>query len=253
MTDTTLTAEPSAFRVGAVFNRAFDLLFRDFVKFYLLAALAWSPMLLLGIFGALSVNSIDNGGQVAGVIAGGAGAIVLSVALFILSQAVVLYGAIERMRGHSFAIGASLRIGLARFFPIFGMFILLGLGLMVGFLLLIVPGIMLAMAWYVALPACVVEKQGPAASLSRSAELTKGNRWRIFGIAAILYVVNMVVQGVVQFSLLALGGQAVSAIGVFLWSVLASAFGSIVIAVVYHDLRVAREGIDVDRIAAVFE
>lgn len=253
MTETTMTAEPSAFRVGAVFSRAFDLLFRDFVKFYLLAALAWSPMLILGVFGALNANSIENGEHVAGVIAGGLGAVMLSVALFILSQAVVLYGAIEEMRGNTFAIGASLRIGLARFFPIFGMFILLGLGLMVGFVLLIVPGIMLAMAWYVALPACIVERKGPAGSLSRSAELTKGNRWRIFGIAAILYVVNMVVQSTIQFALLALAGQAVSSIGVFLWSVLVGAFGSIVIAVVYHDLRVAREGIDVDRIAAVFE
>jgi len=29
--------------------------------------------------------------------------------------------------------------------------------------------------------------------------------------------------------------------------------GAVVVAVVYHDLRAAREGIDVDRMAAVFD
>lgn len=252
MTDTTLTAEPSAFRVGAVFSRAFNLLFSDFFKFFLLAALAWSPLIVVGvIFGAAMIvggGAMSTGGVV-GVIAAG----VISGALYVLSQAVVLYGAIERMRGNSFAIGASLRVGLTRFPPILGLLFCLGFGLGLGLILLVVPAIILAMMWYVALPVCVVERQGPIASLSRSAELTKGNRWRIFGIALILYIANSIVQNIIQFALLALGGQGVSAVGVFLWFVLESAFSSIVIAVVYHDLRVAREGIDVDRIAAVFE
>ena len=38
----------------------------------------------------------------------------------------------------------------------------------------------------VASPACVVEKIGPIKAMSRSAFLTKGNRWRIFGLIALL-------------------------------------------------------------------
>jgi hypothetical protein len=37
------------------------------------------------------------------------------------------------------------------------------------------------------------------------------------------------------------------------WSAIIGAFGAVVVAVVYHDLRAAHEGIDVDRMAAVFD
>ncbi len=44
-------------------------------------------------------------------------------------------------------------------------------------------------------------------------------------------------------------GQLVNLI----WSAIWTAFYAIVIVVTYHDLRVAKEGIDTEQIAAVFE
>jgi large-conductance mechanosensitive channel len=38
-----------------------------------------------------------------------------------------------------------------------------------------------------------------------------------------------------------------------LWSAIWTAFLAIVLAVTYHDLRVAKEGVDTEQIAAVFE
>ena len=55
-------------------------------------------------------------------------------------------------------------------------------------ILLLVPGLMVAVAWSVAAPALAVERLGPLAALSRSADLTRGNRWRIFGLMAIALV-----------------------------------------------------------------
>ena len=51
--------------------------------------------------------------------------------------------------------------------------ILFGLGVWVGLLLFIIPGIMLMLRWSVAVPACVLEGTGPVASLGRSAALTQ--------------------------------------------------------------------------------
>src|SRR5207302_7500833 len=98
-----------------------------------------------------------------------------------LCQAVILHAAFQDMRGRAVNLGESLSVGLRRFLPIIGASILLSLGAAVGMLLLIVPGLILLTMWYVAIPACVVEELGPARSLGRSSELTRGNRWKIFG------------------------------------------------------------------------
>jgi uncharacterized membrane protein len=254
MTDTTISAEPPRLRVGAVFSRALDLLFADFGKFFLLGLLAWSPVFVASLIigfryavvgpGAIAGPTLGIGVFVVGILTG---------ASFILSQAVILFGTVEKMRGKSFALGTSLRQGLARFFPIIGLYIVMVLAIMLGFVLLIIPGIILAMMFYVALPVCIVERQGPIASLNRSTELTKGNRWRLFGIGLLLYLANLIGQTVIQFALRALAGGTVSGIGVFVWSVVIGAVNAILVAVIYHDLRVAREGIDIDHIAAVFD
>jgi len=257
MTDTMMAAAPSSLRVGQVFNRAFALLFSDFVKFFLLAAIALSPIALLTLLGlaAAQVNTAAgaNAGLLAGI--GGAGILlaVLWIVLSILGQAAALYGALQKMRGQDFSIGESLARGWARFFPIIGMILLQMLGVGFGAIFLVIPGLILFAVWSVALPACVVERLGPAASLRRSSDLTKGNRWRVFGIIIVVYIANAVAQNVIEFALLAVGGLIIAAIGSLLWMMFFQAFNAIVVAVMYHDLRVAREGIDIERIAAVFD
>lgn len=253
MTDTTMAAAPSNLRVGQVLNRAFTLFSGDFAKFFLLTALAWLPYLVI-MLAAGSTASTTRMTMVAPTLGGTAVfGMLVWMALNILGQAVVLYGSVQKMRGQSFAIGESLRHGLARFFPILGMFLCLGIGVTFGLVLLIIPGVILSLMWFVALPVCVVERLGPIESLKRSAYLTKSNRWPIFGISVAIGGINGVVRLVLQFLLPLIIGQTASILGIFLWMVLAQAFISITVAVVYHDLRVAREGIDIERIAAVFD
>lgn len=250
MTDTTMTALPPSLRVGQVLNRAFALFSGDFAKFYLLTAIAWLPYFVI-MLAAGSAVRVGTPTPTVGITA--ALGLLLWMALNVLGQAVVLYGSVQKMRGQSFAIGDSLRHGLARFFPILGMFVCLGIGLMFGLMLLIIPAFILYLMWFVALPVCVVERLGPIQSLKRSAYLTKSNRLPILGLSFLIGLVNGIVRLVLQFVLPLIIGQTVSILAAFLWVVLAQTFTSIAIAVVYHDLRVGREGIDIDRIAAVFD
>jgi len=53
-----------------------------------------------------------------------------------------------------------------------------GLGVMVGFLFLIVPGVILAICWLVSAPVLVVEKVGVFRAMERSLALTRNHRWR---------------------------------------------------------------------------
>jgi heme/copper-type cytochrome/quinol oxidase subunit 3 len=124
---------------------------------------------------------------------------------------------------------------------------------MLGIIAFIVPGLMLFTMWFVGTPVCVVEQQGPWASLRRSAELTKGHRWKIFGLMLALYLVSGAVSPVIEAAFPAIGGPVLTAIASLLWNAVWGAFYAIAVVVAYHDLRVAKEGIDIEQIAAVFD
>ena len=49
------------------------------------------------------------------------------------------------------------------------------------------------------------------------------------------------------------GGIVLAVIGTVLWNGVWGAFYAIAVVVTYHDLRVAKEGIDIEQIAAVFD
>jgi hypothetical protein len=258
MSDTTMTAAPPSFRVGAVFGRAFELLFRDFGKFFGLSLLAWAPFLVLtlvagGAQSGLAGAMPPGGGNIARLGLSLLGIGLLWMLLSVLCQAIILYGAFEQMRGKSFAVGDSLKRGLARFFPILGVILCMAFGAGFASILFFVPGIIVYLMWFVAVPVCIVEERGPTASLGRSRELTKGSRWKLFGIVMVIAVASWLVQMIVQLVFLAVAGKLLAALATFLSSALIAAYRSILGAVVYHDLRVAREGIDIDRIAAVFD
>src|SRR6266403_4211428 len=68
-----------------------------------------------------------------------------------------------------------------------------GIGVGIGFILLIVPGIILALMWALTIPVAVLEDKGLRDSTSRSAELTKGSRGRIFMVYFLFLVLTYIV------------------------------------------------------------
>jgi len=177
----------------------------------------------------------------------------LMLVLSLVSQAVVLYGAFQDMRGRPVNLGESLKVGLRRFFPILGLAIVLGLALMLATFLLVIPGLILFTIWFVALPACVVEQLGPFGSMGRSSQLTKGNRWKVFGLIIVLFLISGIVGGMVNVVLGLLRSPILLMIGSLVWNGIWGALYAIAVVVTYHDLRVVKEGVDIDQIAAVFD
>jgi hypothetical protein len=80
--------------------------------------------------------------------------------------------------------------------PLIGAGILAGLGIAIGFLLLIVPGLFLLTIWAVIAPAIVVERKGAIDAFGRSRQLVKGNGWQVFGVIVVVFVITAVVAGV---------------------------------------------------------
>ena len=238
-------AAPGEFRVGQVLNRSFTLLSRNFLLFFVVTAVAALPNVLI---------SQSTGRDISGASAGWIGvSTILTVVLQMLSQAIVLYGAFQDMRGRPIDLGEALRVALGRLLPIIGVAICVSIGVFIGTLLLVIPGLILMTMWYVATPVCVVEQKGPLSSMGRSSELTKGHRWKIFGMI-LLVIIGGVIVSAILIGVLALAGSTVLEIlGNLLWNGVWGAFYAIFVVVTYHDLRVAKEGVDVHEIAAVFD
>jgi hypothetical protein len=128
----------------------------------------------------------------------------------------------------------------------------LGIASVIAFLLLVIPGFMFLSAMFVVVPACVVDRLGPIDSMGRSAGLTKGHRWRIFGLILLIFVPGAILQRIL-FVLAVTAGPMALSIETFVWDSLFEAFGAVVGAVAYYNLRAVKEGIDIERIAAVFD
>ena len=236
---------PGEFRIGDVFSKTATLLSRNFLTFFLVAVVAGLPRLLWE-----GVETQNPANFPFGRFFGG---LSLILVLNTLAQAVILYGAFQAMRGRAVNIGECLKVGLSRFFPIIGLIICAYLAIWLGFMLFVIPGIILGIMWYVATPVCVVEQKGPLASLGRSSELTKGHRWKIFGMVVLLYIAAIIIGLVIGAVLGLTHSPILVTLGTLVWTGAWGAFYAIFGVVTYHDLRVAKEGVDTDQIASVFD
>jgi hypothetical protein len=67
--------------------------------------------------------------------------------------------------------------------------ILAAIGIGIGLVLLIVPGLILITIWAVVAPAIVVEGAGVIGAFGRSRDLVRGNGWPVFGAIVIAYLI----------------------------------------------------------------
>ena len=83
--------------------------------------------------------------------------------------------------------------GKARFPAYFVLGLITGLGIIVGFILLIVPGIVLIVRWSISGPAIISGEQGIMDSIAYSWRETEGNFWSILATLLVLYAPGVVV------------------------------------------------------------
>ncbi len=190
---------------------------------------------------------------------------ILTTSLIGLIISALVQGALTRAtvvasEGGKASFGDCLSTGLSVALPLIGLAIITAIGIALGMILLIVPGIILALMWSVAVPALVVERVGVFEALGRSNALTKGAKGKIFGLAVIIIVAYSLVS--VVLGLVGLSGYnaadpaaALTPIGivanVVLGTILNTAWGTIQPSL-YVELRQWKEGTDVQSLQQVF-
>ena len=245
--------------LGELLDRSFFLYRKNFMLFVGIVAL---PNLVLLAF------------QLAGVVLqkerGGLLGPIVSV-LWLLGTAVVSLGATAASQGATVIAVSQVHLGrpasiAGAFAGIKGRILYLALimigywiGVGIGFALLIVPGIILALMWALTIPVAVLEDKGLRDSVSRSAELTKGHRGRVFVIyllfLVLLYAVYVaweipifIAIGIVSrghtVATTPLWTQIAFPLGSFLSQCLAGPLMTIGLSLLYYDERVRKEAFD---------
>lgn len=154
-------------------------------------------------------------------------------------------------------VGDALRLALARLGPLIGASVLFVLAVLVGLILLLVPGLILMVSLMMYMALLLFENKGAVDSLTASHKLVWGNWWRssaILTVAVILVIVIFIALGVVAAIAAPFAGLAVEDIVMVglvselvfnaAFNLLLMPFFTAVMIALYWDLKLRKEGGD---------
>mgnify|MGYP005819814271 CR=1 FL=1 len=242
--------------IGRVLNNTFGVIMRNPLIFlglsFLIVAL---PQALIQLATGAPMADGDTAAMMEmlgspAMIAGSAGGWLLFVILSILLQATFIVATVKDLNGQQVSLGECLGQAIGKLLPLIGLGILMTLGIGLGMILLIIPGVILALMWVVAAPVMMAEDKGIIDSLKRSAELTKGSkRWIL--LLFVVYIILAMILGLFMLPF-AFAGTAAIAIAGLVINTLSGAIQGTGIAAIYVDLRIVKEGGNTDALADVF-
>jgi len=182
-----------------------------------------------------------------------AGTLLLGMLLYIsiinpVVQVAMVHALCGIYLGREPTIGECWSRGRSLFMRVVGASLFYSLIVLVGFLLLVVPGIYAAVVLSLYVPILVMEDLAGMASLRRSRELIRGSFWRMVGVSVACMVLTLVLTAVVSSLLSAV--PALDPLGEAMAQSAGTAFASAVFVAFYFDLRARSEAFDLERLAA---
>ncbi len=234
------------FTIGSVLSRTFRVLGMAPLRFMIIAVFPVLPIVLQELAKPPGAPNSKSYFLWAGL------AVLAQTILAYLAQAATAYGSFRLLRNESFGLGGATAAGLPRLLPLLGAIILSLLIIVIGFVLLIVPGVIASLALIVVVPACTIERLGSVASLRRSAALTKGWRWRILAADLIIVVPSSIVVFAVTALVTKAAGLVPGQLAGAVAQVALSALSAVFVATLYYELREARNGTSVGTLSDVF-
>ena len=120
--------------------------------------------------------------------------------------------------------------------------ILAGIGIWIGFVLIVVPGLILLTFWSLIVPEIVVGGAGPLEAFGRSWRTVRGYAWNVFGTLILVYLILIVGEFVLTLILRGLPYGWRSLIADLLVGGLVAPFIAAVVTLMYDRLTTAHGG-----------
>ena len=233
--------------LGEILDGALILLRRNLALFFVIAALCQGVPMLIDIYLGFAGGTADNPGLglLNRVLAIVGGVFVTGATVRVVSEAYL---------GRTPLFGEALRFAGGRFGPILGANFISGVLTILALLLFVIPGIIVACGYSVSAIAAALESGSSSDAVKRSWDLTKGYKWKALGLAVVSIGLIVVVYLGLGFlggfigalvggagAVLAVLGAAVS---LFIYPVISCVF-----TLFYYDLRVRKEGFDIEMLS----
>ena len=119
--------------------------------------------------------------------------------------------------------------------------VLAGLGIGLGLLLLIVPGLLLLTWWILIIPVIVLEKRRAGESFGRSRELVRGHGWSVFGLIVLTILIFIAFRIVLAIVLIPFAEWLESFLSEVVVGTLATPFVALAWTILYYRLQAAKE------------
>lgn len=249
---------------GEILDGAFVLYRRHFAVFFTTALLPLLPVALLwGVFGFVTGgdSAVDDAATALTLVA----VYPVMIVGMLLMWGALVHQAGQAVEGRRVDRGEAFRVAFRRMLPMLGAGILFTFLAGLGFLLLIVPGVLVMIALFAVWQAVILEGKGPLEAIGRSRELARGAWGRIFGIEVVSYIIVMIpgmlvgtVTGIAMFGAMMASGDPDAVSGTMGWlgavsnvlSILVSAlttpFMTAALTLLYYDRRVRTEALDLE-------
>lgn len=240
--------------VGDIIDASFTVYRRRFGSLIAVAASLCVIPFVVSLIGGCTLD--EQGFATCDSAVGWIGHVATAIAQIVAGAAGILIAA-EAYADRSSDWRRSAAAGLRRAVPIIAALIVVGVTVGIGIVLLVVPGVFLVVSFAVVLPALMIERVGPIASLRRSWNLVSGERWRLFGVGLVLIIlvtIVMVIIGIIVgliLSRLIDGGDAGYSTQQLVSVLLGAPVSASIGAVLYLDLRVRKDDLDSAELSAL--
>ena len=201
----------------------------------------WRP--LLTIAAAVYVPVAAIGALIGSTWPGFAIATILNIAAIFLVQGAIT-GAVARIRDGAEEVDLSETLGRAveRLVPLSVAGALATLGIVLGLLALIVPGLVLLTWWLVVSPVIMLENPSVGAAFSRSRQLVRGNAWPAFGVVVLTLLVLLTLSVALVLLLSPLHPAAAGFLSTVIGNTLAAPFAGVAWTLTYFRLLAIEAG-----------
>jgi hypothetical protein len=243
--------------IGEILSTAFQLYQRHWRTLLAIAAVVVVPFTLLQYLLGDQIRTrgeVTSNGVVIETATWAVGIAGLVAALAGVVMFLVLTGAITRavaaeVAGEDLGVEQSYRFGFHRFWSVLLVSVLVGLAIIGGLIVFIIPGIYIGVRLAVSIETLVVEGRRGTQAMGRSWELVGGHWWHAFGTLVVAGLLTGVVNAVITAPF-GNTGWFVQAVAAAVATVITLPYGVLVGVLLYLDLRARKENLTLEQLRA---
>jgi hypothetical protein len=240
---------------GMILDRAFRIYAQNFTLMISLTAIVHVPILLLNVGAPL----VSLSSELLGLLATLIGSVGVFLGLLIITPLVTgaaTKAVSEKYLGNEVTALSALKFAWHYVGTLLLIQIVVGLIVFGGFLLFLIPGILWMLSYSLVVPVAVLENSSDRTEIRhRSWELVRGNRGKVFIVMLVVILTQILLGGSGSIFIQLFYGQE-SEMGVVLAGIFSSVAGlltyplqAIAVTLLYYDLRIRKEGFDLEMLS----